>query len=116
MRTKTRIGITLAALIATATMPFGMQPAQAGQSGGSPAMLASAAIQSVDGESSTASNRCGFRTSATPGSWWIASFAQPYCDDCPAVAAAYAKANPRNYYYCTYNPSNDLSDLHGHRR
>ncbi|GAA3794842.1 hypothetical protein GCM10022226_12770 [Sphaerisporangium flaviroseum] len=54
-----------------------------------------------------AANTCNFPTQATPPSKFIRSYGN--CNDCKAKAGV----NLQGYRtYCTYNPSNNLNDLH----
>lgn len=86
-----------------------------------PATMASAApsagsdvIKSTDsGGFSTQANTCGFRTSAYPNSWWVASLPANRCTECPQWAAAYEATESGGPwdFYCTYNTNNGLVDL-----
>ncbi|MEV0968432.1 hypothetical protein [Microtetraspora glauca] len=57
-----------------------------------------------------AANTCRLPTQATPPSRFIKSYSN--CNTC--VSEAYKKSqNILGFrYYCTYNPSNNLNDLH----
>lgn len=55
-------------------------------------------------------NDCDLPTQADPGSKYIASYQSCYL--CLFWANYYNTFDPFNLYYCTYNPSNDLNDLH----
>lgn len=54
-------------------------------------------------------NSCGLPTSARPNSSFIESFY--YCTDCKKMAA-YDQKTFGGTFYCTYNPSNGLTDEH----
>ncbi|MCP2336215.1 hypothetical protein [Actinomadura rupiterrae] len=60
-----------------------------------------------------ASNDCGLPTQANPGDAFDGSF--PNCWVCKGTALWLNSQNPTLHYYCTYNPSNGLTDLHYHR-
>lgn len=55
------------------------------------------------------SNDCGLPTQADPGSYFVGSYSS--CWLCIFDAYLY-NGNPYIVYYCTYNPSNGLTDLH----
>ncbi|MFC5824203.1 hypothetical protein [Nonomuraea insulae] len=96
--------LTLA--LGAATLALAAPPAQA---------ATAAAPQTVTLSAALLANNCGFRTSAYPNSYWVASIADSQCRDCPQWAQAYEILNPSRDYYCTYNPSNRLVDLHWRR-
>ncbi|WP_256863416.1 hypothetical protein [Microbispora sp. GKU 823] len=54
-------------------------------------------------------NKCGLPTSARPNSTFIESFYD--CNQCKATAA-YDQRTFGGTFYCTYNPSNGLTDEH----
>ncbi|SDM38017.1 hypothetical protein SAMN05421874_1652 [Nonomuraea maritima] len=54
-----------------------------------------------------AANTCGFPTQATPPSRFIRSY--PNCKQCEDEEGVSISGY---FYYCTYNPSNNLNDLH----
>jgi len=56
-----------------------------------------------------AANDCGLPAQADPGSYFVRSYSS--CWVCEFVALE-ANTDPDIPYYCTYNPSNGLTDLH----
>ncbi|WP_143043656.1 hypothetical protein [Nonomuraea jiangxiensis] len=54
-------------------------------------------------------NACGLPTSARPNSYYIESFWD--CNDCKEQAS-YDQRTFGGTFYCTYNPSNGLTDEH----
>ncbi|MEU4405302.1 hypothetical protein AB0F88_12290 [Streptosporangium sp. NPDC023963] len=75
-----------------------------------PASASASASASMSGPVSIAANSCGLPTSARPPSRFIRSWSD--CNTC--IREAYKRSNPTLgiRYYCTYNPSNNLNDLH----
>jgi len=67
------------------------------------------AALAVPTQATAAPNTCGLPTSAKPGSTFVRSFST--CGTC-LVQATNDNQGPGPYYYCTYNPSNGLSDEH----
>jgi hypothetical protein len=58
-----------------------------------------------------AANSCGLPTSARPPSKYITSYTN--CNTCMNESYRRSTNNPFGWrYYCTYNPSNNLNDLH----
>jgi hypothetical protein len=74
------------------------------------ATTASAAPSQRPTASVAASTPCNEPTSANPGSVYVGSYSN--CLQCEALATLWTELNPQLIYYCTYNPSNGLSDLH----
>ncbi|MEU9831671.1 hypothetical protein AB0D67_09010 [Streptosporangium sp. NPDC048047] len=74
------------------------------------AIAASPASASASGSVSIRSNGCNLPTQARVPSKFIKSYSN--CNTC--VSEAYKRSqNPLGLrYYCTYNPSNNLNDLH----
>lgn len=77
-----------------------------------PASVAAApASASTSGPVTIAANACGLPTHATPPSKFIRSYGN--CNTCIRDAAKMTTSDLfGRRYYCTYNPSNDLNDLH----
>ncbi|WP_157546274.1 hypothetical protein [Microtetraspora fusca] len=57
-----------------------------------------------------AANTCNFPSQATPPSRFIKSYSN--CSDCRTEAYKRSQNILGFRYYCTYNPSNNLNDLH----
>lgn len=80
------------------------------------AMLATGGLALVEASPAAASNDCGLPTFATPGDAFHASYSS--CRECRELAFAMSRNSIFEFkirkYYCTYNPQNDLSDLHSY--
>ncbi|MEU4537375.1 hypothetical protein AB0G15_21175 [Streptosporangium sp. NPDC023825] len=76
-----------------------------------PASASAAAVTAgVSGTVAIMGNDCGFPTSARPNSRFVSSHGN--CNDCLRKKTALQYKYSWRYYYCTYNPSNNLNDLH----
>jgi hypothetical protein len=95
------LAIGLATLGLSATV--GAVPASAG-----PAVQVASAVR-VNSAVALTSNGCHLPTSAGSGSGYSGSYSG--CVDCSLDAAADTLGGS-TVYYCTYNPSNGLTDLH----
>ncbi|MGS2647076.1 hypothetical protein [Streptosporangium sp. LJ11] len=75
-----------------------------------PAQAGSTSINAGQGSASTMANTCNFPTSARPGSRWVESWTN--CKTCQVSEVQWQITYPWRDYYCTYNPSNNMNDLH----
>ncbi|MEU8385179.1 hypothetical protein [Streptosporangium sp. NPDC048865] len=75
-----------------------------------PAQAAVTSSNAEQGSVSTLANRCNYPTSARPGSTFVSSWTE--CTYCHYEELARQAVYPWRDYYCTYNPSNNLNDLH----
>ncbi|MEU9834486.1 hypothetical protein AB0D67_23405 [Streptosporangium sp. NPDC048047] len=71
---------------------------------------ASASVTDASGSASTLGNSCNYPTSARPNSTYVSSYSN--CKTCRANEFALEYNYWWRDYYCTYNPSNNLNDLH----
>jgi hypothetical protein len=75
------------------------------------AVAAAPASASTSGPVTIAANTCGLPTSARPPSKYITSYSN--CNTCINEAYRRSVGNPFGWrYYCTYNPRNNLNDMH----
>lgn len=96
-------GSTLAATALLGACFFTATPASASVS-------ATAATADVSGTVSIMANGCNYPTSARPGSTYVSSWSN--CRTCQEEEYWNQATRPWRDYYCTYNPSNNLNDLH----
>nr|WTA65018.1 hypothetical protein OHB51_21145 [Micromonospora sp. NBC_00855] len=76
-----------------------------------PAAEASVAQSAGAGDISIMANQCNLPTSAQPNSRFLRSYTAGQCNICKDDAK-WLNANEDEFYYCTYNPSNNKVDQH----
>ncbi|MET9069906.1 hypothetical protein [Streptosporangium sandarakinum] len=103
-----RLGRMLAGSALAATTLLGAHALTAAPASASVSAAATAA--GASGSMSILSNSCGYPTSARPGSTFVRSYSN--CKSCRTAELALEYQYSWRNYYCTYNPSNDLNDLH----
>ncbi|GGQ35215.1 hypothetical protein [Streptosporangium pseudovulgare] len=103
-----RLGRMLAGSALAAATLLGVHTLTAAPASASVPAAATAA--GASGSVSVLSNSCGYPTSARPGSTFVRSYSN--CKSCRTAELALEYQYSWRNYYCTYNPGNDLNDLH----